>query len=183
MGDNELLLLLKEHPDKGIEQFMRQYTGLIYSIVSGRAGNAVTVQDIEECVSDVIFEIYQKAESFDLSKGTLQAYASVVARSRAINLFNKGVKELARTSSTEIYDDSINISGFEDDVIETDERRHLIEIIKSLGEPDGTIIFRKYYFGQKSKDIAIDLGFTTIAIDTRISRAKAKLRTILGGKL
>ena len=72
--------------------------------------------------------------------------------------------------------------GFEEAVIGAEERRQLLETIRSLGEPDSQIIFRRYYFGQKSKEIAADLGMTPGAVDTRLSRALGKLRSMLGGK-
>lgn len=181
MEDQVLLHLLKADPDRGIEQFIGQYAGLIYSIVAGRAGGAAGAEDIEECVSDVIFEIYQKADSIDLGKGSLQAWTAVVAKHRAINLYRKKVREQGRTAPFEDMEAQADTADSEQEVLHSEERKRLLETVKSLGEPDSSIIMRKYYFGQRSREIAQDLGMTVSAVDTRLSRALNKLRTIWGG--
>jgi len=180
--DHELLCVLKQNPENGVRQLMGQYAGLVYSVISGRAGSVATVQDLEECVSDVIFEVFQNRDRIDLNKGSLKAFIAVVARKRAINLFNKKMKEIDRASPTEYIGGAENAAYYEDDIIKKEEHQFLIDSVKSLGEPDSSIVFRKYYFGQKSKEIAADLGMTTGAVDTRLSRAVNKLRDLMGGR-
>lgn len=181
MEDQALLHLMKTEPEKGIEQFMAQFTGLVYSIVAGRAGSAASEEDIEECVSDIIFEIYQKADTIDLEKGSLQAWTSVVARNRAVNLYRKRIREQGRTAPQEDWESLADTADLEQAVLNADERGRLMDAVIRLGEPDSSIIFRKYYFGQRSREIARDLGMTAGAVDTRLSRAMKKLRTIWGG--
>ena len=73
------------------------------------------------------------------------------------------------------------IENPEDTVHEKQLRRQLLEEIKALGEPDSTILLRKFYYRQSSKDIARDLGLTVSNVDTRTHRALVKLRKQLGG--
>lgn len=180
MDDRELLRILETDPESGIRQMMQRYAALAYSIVAGRAGSAASSEDIEECVSDVFFEVYRQRGRFDPEKGTLRAFVSVVARRRAINLFRRTVREAGRRADGEPPEGKTD--SFEELLIGAEERKSLIETVRSLGEPDSQIIFRKYYFGQKSKEIASDLGMTPGAVDTRLSRALGKLRSMLGGK-
>jgi RNA polymerase sigma-70 factor (ECF subfamily) len=51
--------------------------------------------------------------------------------------------------------------------------------IKALGEPDTQIFLRRYFFGQRNKDIAKDLGMNATAVNKRISRGFVRLREIL----
>ena len=183
MGDRELLLLLRKEPERGLRQLMEQYAGLVYSIVSGRTGSTAAPQDVEECVSDVFFEIFRKRESIDLEKGTLRAFLSVVARQRAVNLFRRKEKELRRGAIDPLPEDAAAVGDSEDAVIGAEERMQVLAAVKSLGEPDSAIIIRRYYFGQKSKEIAADLGMTPGAVDTRLFRAMGKLRQLLGGSI
>lgn len=55
----------------------------------------------------------------------------------------------------------------------------LMNAIRSLGEPDTQIFLRRYFFGQRNKDIAKDLGMTAAAVNKRISRGLVKLKEIL----
>lgn len=181
MDDQALLSLMKAEPDKGIEQFMAQHAGLVYSIVAGRTGGVASEEDIEECVSDIIYEIYQKVHTIDLKKGSLRAWTSVVARNRAVNLYRKKAAERNRTAPTGELQYVTDTADSEQTVLNADERKRLLAAVERLGDPDSTIIFRKYYFGQRSREIAEDLGMTASAVDTRLSRAMKKLRTIWGG--
>ena len=45
-----------------------------------------------------------------------------------------------------------------------------------------TILLRKYYFSDSSKEIAASLNLTVSAVDTRAHRAILKLRSIFGGE-
>ena len=60
-----------------------------------------------------------------------------------------------------------------------EQKKKLLEAVKSLGSPDSEIIVRKYYMGESSKEIAEKLSLTVNAVDTRTSRALKKLRSII----
>lgn len=68
-------------------------------------------------------------------------------------------------------------------VMNKENQNELIQVIKSLGEPDCEIFIRKYYFGQSTKSIANDLGMKENTIDKKVSRGHIKLRELLGGVL
>ena len=75
--------------------------------------------------------------------------------------------------------DDIDIEG---EIAEDELRREVLNAIKSLGEPDSSILIRKFYFGESSKDIANALKLTVSNVDTRTHRSLDKLRKIFGGK-
>ena len=60
-------------------------------------------------------------------------------------------------------------------------RREVIRAVEDLGEPDSSIIFRKYYYGESSKEIAKATGLSVSNVDTRTHRALNKLRKMFGG--
>ena len=66
-------------------------------------------------------------------------------------------------------------------VIKNELRREVIKAVEELGEPDSSIIFRKFYYGESSKDIAKAVGLTVSNVDTRTHRALNKLRKMFGG--
>ncbi|SFC99491.1 sigma factor-like helix-turn-helix DNA-binding protein [Ruminococcus albus] len=57
--------------------------------------------------------------------------------------------------------------------------RHCIDVLKELGEPDTTIFIRKYFFGQRSSDIAREMKMNANTVDKRISRGLVRLRKML----
>ncbi|MDE6580520.1 MAG: sigma-70 family RNA polymerase sigma factor, partial [Ruminiclostridium sp.] len=66
--------------------------------------------------------------------------------------------------------------SLESDLEESELRRAVLSEIKALNEPDREILFRKYYLGESSKEIAARLKMSVSSIDTRTSRAVKKLR-------
>ncbi|HSQ90425.1 sigma-70 family RNA polymerase sigma factor [Romboutsia sp.] len=185
ISDIKLLNLLHNQPDKGLELMMEAYMGLIYTIVYNQLSNILPNEDIEECVSDVFFYVFNYKDKIDLEKGTIKALLAVVAKRKAIDLYRRNKKSKA----VEIPIESMNENIFDkfdsvSDSVSTDERNNfLIKAIKSLGEPDSEIIIRKYYFKESSKDISKVLGLKVNTIDKKASRCMGKLKNILRGVL
>ncbi len=175
------MALLEKKPEKGLEKLMDMYTGLVYTIVYNKLISFCTKEDIEECVSSVFFEAYEKRSSIDLTKGTLKAFLAVLAKRRAIDVFRKKEKDIGKVVSLEqfevkkqeeLIDIEVTSQGNETKIM-------VVESIKSLGEPDSEIFIRKYYFGQSTKIIANILGLKENTVDKKVSRGLVKLRKIL----
>jgi RNA polymerase sigma-70 factor (ECF subfamily) len=55
----------------------------------------------------------------------------------------------------------------------------LLNAVKSLGQPDSTIIIQKYYYNKSSGEIAGAVSMKPAAVRQRISRALKRLNEIL----
>jgi len=185
VSDIKLLNLLHNQPNKGLELLMETYMGLIYTIVYNQLSNILSNEDIEECVSDVFFDVFNYKDKIDLEKGTIKGLLAVVAKRKSIDLYRKNKK----SKNVEVPIESMNENIFDvfdsvPDSVSTNERNDLlIKTIKSLGEPDSEIIIRKYYFRESSKDISKALGLKVNTIDKKASRCMDKLKKILRGVL
>lgn len=180
--DKKLLDLLKNKPEKGLEKLINTYSGLVYTIIYNKLNQYLPVQDIEECVSSVFYEVYKNRSEIDLSKGTLRAYIAVVSKRRAIDLFRKNSKHVTNLVPLEIQDlesGAVNRVFSVEDEVDTETKDMLIQAVKALGEPDTEIFIRKYYLGQNSKEISGLMGIKQNTIDKRLSRGLSKLRSIV----
>ena len=74
------------------------------------------------------------------------------------------------------------VDTLESELAESELRRELIEAVKALGEPDTSIIIRKYYLGESSRTIADALNMSVSSVDTRTHRALNKLKNLFGGE-
>ena len=183
MEDTKLLRLLHKDPNAGMEQLMNQYTGLIYAVVKSKLADSHYVSsDIEDCVADVFSKFYIDMADYDPAISSIKSYLCVIARNHAINIAKK--RSLMESVS---LDDEASLFQVADDVIidselaEDELRREVIQAVEDLGEPDASILFRKFYLGQSSKEIAKAVGLTVSNVDTRTHRALARLRTMFGG--
>ena len=170
MNDNELLMLLKNDPERGLAMAVGQYAAFVYKIAHSKLCDVCSKEDIEEAVSDVFYTFFTYTQSSDHKIKSVRAVLSVIAKRHCINLFHKHSK----LPDSVDFDELENLIG-EDENTDTE----LINAIKQLGEPDSSIFVRKYYLGQKNTDIAKDLGMNINTLNTRLSRGLKKLRKIL----
>lgn len=182
--EEKLLALLIKKPERGLEKLMDTYAGLVYTIVRNKLANTCSKEDVEECVSTVFYEAYEKRESIDLKKGSLKSFMAVLAQRRAIDFYRRCGKGTENVVSMENYNNLELNEDSRENVYEHGERLEtkmlLINGIKSLGEPDNQIFIRKYYFGESTKNIARALGLKENTVDKKVSRGLAKLRDIFG---
>lgn len=184
MFDSGLLKLINENPEKGMSALMEQFTPLVYTVVKNKISSVCSDEDIEETVSDVFIAFYNQRSSVDLSKGSLSAYLMTIAKRRAVDKF----RSCCKPYEVSIDDDDCFIEIPDSFNLETNAERNLlykrlIEEIKALGEPDSTIIFRKYYLGESSVKIADYTGLTADNVRKRLSRALKKVELKLKGEL
>jgi len=181
ISDIELLKLLSNKPELGIKMMMDSYMALIYTIIFNKLSGMYPKEDIEECVSDVFFEVFHHKDRIDLEKGTIKAFLAIVAKRKAIDMYRRNKKN----NYIPIDDLAQNLCSIEDDVsdliLTKESNSVLINAIKSLGDPDSEIIIRKYYLYQSSKDISKDIGLKVNTIDKKVSRCMQKLKKLLGG--
>ena len=163
--------------EAGFRLLFQQYQGYVYSIVWSRIKGVCTKEDAEECVSDVFAEVF--LHFHEIRQGALQAYIGTVAKRTAIDCFRSRTAK----KNAVLPDDTLADKAAPDDVAaeyEQDEQnRQLLASIRSLGEPDASIIIQKYYYDRDAKEIAAAVHMTPVAVRVRLSRALKRLKTLL----
>lgn len=180
MTEEKLLEALQERPKEGIRMLTEQYGGLVYALTWRRLQGRLPREDIEECVSDIFFEVYQCRDKIDLEKGSVKAFLLIVAERRAIKYYDRKAKpyDTITLDSPEGLDLRAE-TDVEREVERQEESRRLMDAIHSLGEPNGTIMIQKYYYGMTAKEIGKNLGMSKNAVEKRIKRGLKKLKQLL----
>lgn len=185
MDDRTLMEQLARSPEKGLREAMSRYMGLVYTVVGGRLGNVGSRGDVEECVSDVFAELYQKRDSLDPDKGSVKAYLCAIARHRAVDRYRELIRQRGDLSldGEETARLAADTRTPEEQALSAESRRALLQAVAELGEPDREIILRKFFLCEPSKAIALRLDMTVSAVDVRTHRALGKLREQLKEEL
>ena len=172
MNDKELLRLLQADPDKGLEKLIECYGAYVSRIAHGRLYGICDERDIDEAISDIFLSFfnYGREKGFD-SLDAVKPLLLVIARRRCSDI----LREKGRGIETVDIDAVAEIEDTQTDM----NRAELIEAIKALGEPDSRIIWLKYFYGLRSKEIAKETGLKPNTIDKRAARALSKLRAML----
>lgn len=182
MDDVKLLKLLHKDPNTGMEQLINQYAGLVYAIVRSKLSDSYYISsDIEDCVADVFSNFYAGLSNYDPSSSSIKSYLCVIARNHAINVAKKQsyLQQNVSLDCENSFSQSIDEAMIDTNLAEDEVRQELIKAVEELGPPDSNIIFRKFYYGQSSKEIAEAMNLTVSNVDTRTHRALNKLRKSL----
>ena len=180
MSDSEWEQLLSSSPRDAYEYLIEQYGNLVYAIVLNKLGGYGTREDIEDCVSDIMVEFIRNAGKFSAENGSLKSYISTIAKYRAIDAFRR----LACHNNISLDTDEDNITLLSTGNTEEEAEKNILhdrlwEIIRSLGEPDSSIIIYQYFYNQKVSEVARRLGMTSGAVQKRSVRARKKIKAIL----
>ena len=178
MTDKELLIKLKKDKSSGLSEVIDLYSGLLYKIAGAIILPVGTREDVEECVSDSFLAFYGEIDSLDTDKSSLKTYLALIARRKAIDVYRK----LRHRDSAEavLIED---LAEGRDFTPELDRKNSLLPAVKSLGEPDSTIIIRRYILGETAGEIAEALAMSEAAVQKRLERSREKLRKELRGVL
>lgn len=179
MTDREMLNFIKSDSEKGVELIIDSYSSFVYKIVSSVILPVGNAEDVEECVSDVFIIFYNNLHKIDLTKASLKGFIAMVAKRNAISHY----RALKRNLPTEDLANSENELDFKERGLDTDTKKALFDAVKALGEPDTTIVVRRYILGETAKEISEKLDLGAEAVQKRLERSVKKLRVMLGGVL
>ncbi len=177
MKDKELIELLKKDPEKGLAETVKQYSAYVMKVAYVSLSDVSSREDMEEAVSDIFLLFYQSGVSCGFDIRSIRGMLSVIAKRHCIDLFRRYTvysdvrQEISFDEIENTVADPPDISGV--------SNARLVDAIKRLGSRDENIFIRKYYFGQKSSDIAKDLNMKTNTVNKRISRGLKRLKKIL----
>ena len=179
MTDEALLLEIHKNPSKGFDLLFKEYSAMVLNVCRRVLLYIGTEEDAQECASDVFAAFYRNLERIDLSKGSIKGFLAFGAKNAAVDRYRKLLKEKERTVPLENYENIFDgVTAFESS--EKKERSRLVsEAIRSLGEPDCTIILRKFFFGETAKEISERVSLSAENVQKRSQRALAKLRELL----
>ena len=182
MTDEILLSEINKNPSKGFSLLLNEYSPLVFKICRAVLLPVGTNEDAQECAADVFAEFFKNREKVDLSKGNIKALLAFAAKTRAIDRYRKLKKESGKTVALEETEELVS-PVFAFDESEKRERSRLVkDAVFSLGEPDRTIIIRKYFFGETAAEIGKRISLSADAVQKRSQRALQKLKELLEQK-
>lgn len=181
MTDEQVRELLKSSPAAAHRAIFDEYYNYVYTIIFSRLRSIASVEDIEECISDVFSDVFMRYDPKNAHNGDIKGFVAAIAKNRSIDMYRRLSSRMIGLVSLD-NDEALQLSSPEkvDEITEKAETGNaVLNAVSSLGEPDSTIIMQKYYYGRNSTDIADMVGMKADAVRKRLSRAMDKLKKIL----
>ena len=173
MEEELLLRALRRGDESAVEKIIDHYGAYVAAVVHNQLGQLSSPEDVEELSSDVFLILWQKRGT--LRGETLRPWLAAVARNRA----RSHLRTLGVLPEYEEQIPDLPADYTETLVEEREQQRMLAQAISGLGEPDGEIIVRRYYYDQSVPKIAEETGLHPENVKSRLRRSREKLKKIL----
>lgn len=177
MTVDQLIAALRQKEPGAMEQLQTMYTPLIRYIISPILSEEA---DREECLSDVLMQVWNSIHTYDARKAAFPTWLSTIARNTALNCRRANEKHKGH----EELDSSVSDGGDtpEQAVLRTERSLAVRRAISELPHWDRELFFRKYYYYQSTAQIAAELGMTVRSVEGKLYRIRKQLQTKLGGE-
>jgi RNA polymerase sigma-70 factor (ECF subfamily) len=174
-SERDLRSLTEQSQEDGFRAIFTQYSGYAYAIIWNHIRGVGTPEDAEEAVSDVFADLFRSFAK--VGEGKLESYIRMLAKRTAVDLFRRlSARPEKVPDAEETWSEAVSDEDIEQDHDKAALRQQLLECIRSLGEPDATIVIWRYFYDCSAEQIGNKVGLNRIAVRTRLSRAKARLR-------
>lgn len=181
-GGNGLLqiylsMLDTEQEKKQMEQIYEEYKNEFFMYAMKILRNKDLAYDAVHSTFLAIIE--QKDKYFNLSDSDFRYSAITIVKNKSIDIFRKQ-KPYANIPIEELehYTDSIAVS-VEQQAINNSEYEIMRKYLKQIDEVSQQILRMKYYHNMTYKEIGERLGMIPKHVDTKIMRAKEKMRKLM----
>ncbi|MBO3445389.1 sigma-70 family RNA polymerase sigma factor [Clostridium sp. CCUG 7971] len=169
MQDKLIVKYIKKCNQKGMEMLIDSYNGLLTSVIRKHI-NPLLIYE-EECISDVLFLIWENIEVFDSKQNTFKNWICAIAKYKAIDYKRKYISKLN-------LDIDNNIFYIDENLARVEIEEEINEILNFLNDKDKELFTRYYLDGYKLEEIAIDTKTNVSNLHSRLSRGRKKIRKI-----
>lgn len=169
------LKALRDENIEGLNYIIDTYSNLIFKVAYRVLNNR---ELSEECINDVFMKVWNNFKKFEGEEGKFKNWICTITKYTAIDMLRREEK----------HNNNLNIEDKvlqNNDVVEKDfENNNDLLIIKNeidgMDIIDREIFIRRFYYGEKIKEIAKRNNMTENAITLRILRGRKKLSEKIG---
>lgn len=175
--EKNFITRLKKKKEDAMIYVIDEYLGLIKGIVMNKLEILNDKGLIDECINDVLLNIWENASQFKGKPEDFRKWLSVVAKYTAVDCFRKQVR--IKNKEQPMYDFP-QMRNLNDDIVDElilkEDVKELLSLIDYLSEEDRKIFMMKYFLDMQNVTIAEELGLTKAAVDNRIYRGKQVMK-------
>lgn len=134
--------------------------------------------EVEDLLHDVFVEVWQKAGSYEPSRGTVRTWLCLRMRSRALD--RTKLSRRTRSESLEARPVETPQPVTKGEGVEVLQRERLAEALAGLSEPQRTVISMAYFKGLSCSEIASELKVPIGTVKSRLAGARRGLEKAMG---
>jgi RNA polymerase sigma-70 factor, ECF subfamily len=174
--DGNLIRAFVRRDRRAADEVYTRYAPRIFGLGMVMLGNAAQAEDL---VQDTFLKVWRKADSYQPSRGSLDTWVLLIARSLAIDTIRRRVLETRIMAKEEHASESSSEPGPEDMAETLDLSTRARRAMASLSPPQRAALELAYFGGKTSAEVAELEGIPVGTAKTRIRTALLKLREAL----
>jgi RNA polymerase sigma-70 factor (ECF subfamily) len=170
----DLLIQIQSGDEEALIALHTRFINLVYSVAYQVLDDQMAA---EEVAQDTFMRLWEKAESFDASKGEFVPWLLTITRRLAIDALRKRQRRTPKQAmlfideNPELWENLLS-SGT------SELRRSLIQVLQQLPSDQQDAINLAYFYGMSHSDIAAYRNLPLGTVKTRIRQGMQKLRTM-----
>lgn len=160
-----------------IEDVYEEYFPVLYNYVYYKLLNRENTEDI---VSQVFMKVMQHLHRYDPAKASMKTWILRICDHTLIDFYRKQKSVISYSQAETGLENTLHVD-FEDEYkkILSQERKMVLEALKTLPERDRMFIYYKYFLGITNREIARRLNMNENTVSAVMARARKKLKILL----
>lgn len=178
MEDQEIIALLFERSERGMEELMEKYGKLLRKIGENILNSP---EDAEECANDTYLSVWNSIPP--AVPRSLAAYCCALARNHALTRYQHNTAQKRNShydlALDELADTIPALLTVESEAESREMSRCVNRFLASQSKFDRYLFVRRYYYADGVADLAAELGRTPHSVSVRLFRLREKLLKFL----
>jgi len=176
--DEQLMARIQGRDEAALAAMYHRHTPILRTVISRVVHNE---SDVDDLLQEVFLEMWNRAQSYDETKGKVLGWLVTLARRRAIDRVRRR-QAYARAEErlrleTEHEPHITRFHGVEEDVNAADRSEVFRRLLATLPVSQREALQLAYYRGLSQREIAAKTGIPLGTIKTRLELAVRKIRT------
>jgi len=176
-----LLQRIAQNDHVAMSQLYDCYAQAIYAV----AFNSLrSIEESEEVVLDVFSQVWRTAETYNASRGSVDVWLFMVARSRILDRLRhlqRKTRNQFLLINIEVQSAKVSLDPIENALI-SERRSQVLAAIKQIPAAQQQVIDLAFYQGLTHHQIAAQIGLSLGTVKTRIRLGLNKLKVALNNK-
>jgi RNA polymerase sigma-70 factor (ECF subfamily) len=178
-SDGDLMVGIAKGNEESLSELYERYGKIVFAVCMRALGNR---NEAEEVTSKVFWEIWERSERYNSTRGSVQAYVLTIARSRAVDRLRSKQTPAAETS--QIHLDAVPIPGGDsfdpsDRLVFEERRLAMKQAIEALDPSQREAIELAFFGGLTHREVAEKLGRPLGTVKAHIRKGLTCLRQCL----
>lgn len=173
--DAALIHRMRDRDEMALSELYDAYAGFVYSLARSIVRNDGDAEDITQ---ELFFRVWERAGTFDPSRGSPAAWITTMTRRLAIDKTrSRSYKARVREASIDVVPASAAVDGTA--AVLSAEANQVLDALNRLDEPYREVIRLSYYEGLSHSGIASRLGTPLGTVKSRLREGVVQLRKLL----